>query len=471
MKKDIAIEYGNTWIEVSVPEKAMIVQYGTPPFPRIQPHPNPEQAVRNALENPVGLEPIADLVKRGGKVTVAFDDPIKRPEPIRIIIPIVVEELRRAGVREEDITLLSANGAHCKWQPSELKPLLGAQLYNRFRPFDWRDGSILNHDCTQGNVHLGETNLGDEVEYDKAVVEADQLIYVGTVFPVPFGGYSGQGVAIGLASIRALTSLHSYEVYRTPQSLHSDYRPEKNTYRKHKLAVHEKIEAATGKKIFYVDAITGPAQKIVNVFAGHVPELETIEYPEADTYFNVEVPQMDIIVVGLPHTLDYDTSDNPACACNFAARPARAWRNKPILNKNGVMIVVGKCSGAISPRRPADPEAFKLYRNCFDVKELYAYTEAFCNNPDYLYKYHHEYAYSPIHSVFMMANMETLQRIASHTIFVGEVNPGVIREAGFTPVRSFDEALETATEIVGGDANILVLPSYHRDPKPIFDVI
>lgn len=472
MTKNVTIEYKDTWTEISVPKTARLIQYGTPVFPEIPIHPDPKKAVKEALKNPIGMEGIPDLVKRGSKVTIAFDDPIKHPEPsLKTIIPIVVEELRKAGVREQDITLLCATGAHCKLRASELRALLGSELYERFRPFDWREGRILNHDCLQGNVYLGETNLGDEVEYNKAVVESDQLIYVGTVYPVPYGGYSGQGVAIGLASARALKSLHSYEVFRTSGALHGDYRPEKNIYRKHKLAAHEKIENATGKKIFYVDALTGPGQKIVDVFAGHVPDLEKVEYPAADKYYGVRVPQVDIVVVGLHYTLDYDTSDNPGSACNYVARPARAWVEKPLLRENGVIIALGQCTGAMSPRRPGDPEAFRLYRDSFSVSELYDYSDAFCNNEEYVQKYRYEYAYSPIHSIFLMANIEPMQKVASRTIIAGEVNPGVVREMGAIPARNFDEALAQATGIVGKDADILVLPSYYRDPKPIFEVI
>jgi nickel-dependent lactate racemase len=471
MTKSVTIEYKDTWTEISVPESAMVLQYGTSTFPEIPVHPNPEKAVREALEHPIGMEKLPSLVKKGSKVTIAFDDPIKHPEPIKIVIPIVVEELLKSGVREEDITLLCASGAHCKLRPNELSALIGPELYNRFRPFDWGEGRILNHDCTQDNLYLGETSLGATVEYNKAVVEADQLIYVGTVYPLPYGGYGGQGVVIGLASMETLKSLHSYNVFRTSASLHGDYRPEKNLYRKHKLAVHEKIESTTGKKIFYVDTLTGPQQKIVNVYAGHVPDLEKIEYPEGDKYFRVKVPEVDIIVVGLPHTLDYDTSDHPAAACNYAARPARGWWNKPILRENGVIVALGQCTGAMSPRRPGDPEALRLYRDCFSTKEIYDYMEAFCNNPEYIYKYRHEYAYSPIHSIFMIANIEILHKVARHAIFAGQVNPGVVREIGGIPARNFDEALAQATEIVGKDPDILVLPSYLRDPKPIFEVI
>jgi len=472
MGRRVKIEYKDDWTEISVPDSAMVLQYGTPEFPDIPVHPDPEKAVREALENPIEMERIPELVKRGSKVTIAFDDPIKHPEPsLRVIVPIVIDELCKAGVREEDITLLCAIGAHCKLRPNEFRALLDSELYDRFRPFDWKDERLVSHDCLQGNVYLGDTDLGDEVEYNRAVAEADQVIYVGTVYPVPYGGYAGQGAVIGLASTRALRSLHSYDVFRTSGVLHADYRPEKNIYRKHKLAVHKKIESATGKRIFYVDALTGPKQEIVKVFAGHVPDLEKVEYSEADKYYVVRVPQVDIVVLGLHYTLDYDTSDNPGSTCNYVARPARAWVNKPLLRENGVIIALGQCRGVFSPRRPGDLEAFRLYRECFSIKELYDYFDAFCNNPEYVYKYRYEYAYSPIHSIFLMANIEPMQRVASRTIIAGDVSPGVVREMGALPARNFDEAMARAMEIVGKDPDILVLPRYYRDPKPIFKVI
>jgi hypothetical protein len=270
--------------------------------------------------------------------------------------------------------------------------------------------------------------------------------------------------------MKALNSLHSYDVYKTVESLHGDYRPEKNRYRKHKLSVHEKIEELTGKKIFYIDAITGPDQNIVDVFAGHVPDLERIQYPEADKYFVVKAPQFDIIVIGLPYTLDYDTSDNPGCACNFASRPARGWRNKPILRENGVIIALGRCMGKVSPRRPADEAAIKLFRNCYDAEELYEYVGAFCNKPEYLYKYRFEYAYSPIHSIFLTANIDTLDKVTSRAIFVGDIDPGVVRQMGATPAKNLHEGLAKAKDVVGNNPDILVLPSYFHDPKPIFEV-
>jgi nickel-dependent lactate racemase len=471
---DVTIEYHNTWIDISVPENAEIFRYGSPDFPEIPLHPNPEQAVRDALENPIGIERIPELVKKKSKVTIAFDDHLKSPaEALRVIIPVVVEELLEAGVSEKNISLLCATGLHCKRHPNELRALLGEQTYNRFRPYSWREGNIHNHDCSEGNINYGETPLGSEVEHDSALMNSDLLIYVGTIFPVTYGGYPGQGVVIGLAGQRTLKSLHSYDVFRVGGALSGDFRPDKNIYRKHKLAVNEKIEKEIGKKIFYIDAITGPYAKIVDVFAGHVPELEEKTYAEADKYFVAKMSRKDIVVVGMPNHLGYDTSDNPLVLCSAARRAVGVWRNKPLLRRSGVIIALTQCTGEITSRRPTDVEAFRLYNDYFEAKNLWDYYDAFANNPEYLYKYRHEYAYAPIHGIMMAQGMDTLKRAARQTIFAGEVNPGVIRRTGTMPARNFDEALSKAADIIGKDlkdADILVLPSYSHDPKPVFEV-
>ena len=72
--RNVTIEYHNTWIDISVPDNVEIFKYGTPDFPEITHHPNPEQAVRDALDNPIGIEKIPELVKGESKVTIAFDD-------------------------------------------------------------------------------------------------------------------------------------------------------------------------------------------------------------------------------------------------------------------------------------------------------------------------------------------------------------------------------------------------------------
>lgn len=468
--KTVRMQYSTAWMDISVPSNAMVLEYGTPAFPEIAVHPNPRQAVRDALANPIGMEPLPALVKQGDKVVIAFDDGFKKPEPIKYVIPIILEQLREAGVNEEDISLVCAIGGHRKMTPLELRAHLGEDLYKRFCPFDGGKSRIRNHDCTEGNVHLGATDLGDQVEYDQVLIEADQVIYVGTIFPLGFGGYAGQGVSIGLAGARSLDSLHSHSVYKTKAVLNAEYLPERNIYRKHKLAVHRKVEQEIGKKVFYVDALLGPDHQAVAFYCGHVPELEAKEYPDADKCFLVQIPQFDIVVSGVPHDLSYDTSDNPG-TLGVSSQVLRMARNKPLLREGGVLISLSQCKGIISKHRPADHEALRLFRECYDLEEFFSHSDYFWNHPEYLRAYKYHYAFSPKHSIFMCGDAAHHWKLTRKSIVAGDVVPGLIREHGLTPAKDFDRAFEIALDTVGKKhPDILVLPRFFADPRPVFDV-
>ena len=470
MTKKVQMQSSVGYVEISVPASATILQYGDARFPPIPAHPEPERAAREALANPIGAPQLSELVRAGSKITIAFDDPFKSPAPIKITIPAVLEELLRVGVQEKDIDLVCAGGGHRKRTPLEIRDLLGPEIYDRFCSFDGGASRIRSHDCTQGNVYLGETELGDQVEYDEAVVKSDLVIYAGTIVPQAFGGYAGQGAAIGLAGGRTLDSLHSHAVYKTRDVMNAEYLPEKNRYRQHKMAVHSELEARAGKRVFYIDAIMGNNGDTCAVHAGYAPELEQVQYPMADGFFRISVPQYDLVIVGVPHDLGYDTSDNPATLGNLS-QPLRMTRNRPLLREGGVLIALSQCRGIISKHRPADHEALKLFRECFSLEELFVHSEHFWTDPDYLRAYRYDYAFCPKHSIFMCGDASHHWKLARKTIVAGNVVPGIIREHGLTPAPDFDHALSIALDTLNKkDPDILVLPTFFADPKPVFDV-
>jgi len=238
--KTVQRRYSTTSLDIQVPDAATVLEYGTDAFPVIDVHPNPKQAVRS------GFPPPSDPARAGDHVVIAFDDGFKSTTADRYVIPIMIDTLTAAGVRDEDIELVAAVGGHRKCMPLELpKQLLGPELYLRFCPFGGGASPIRNHNCTEGNAYLGVSDTGDHVECDRAVQEADLVVNTGSIKPLGFGGDSGQGVSIGLAGAWTVDSLHRHAVYRAREALHGECDPAKNVYRKHKLAVHRKIEEAT----------------------------------------------------------------------------------------------------------------------------------------------------------------------------------------------------------------------------------
>ena len=88
------------------------------PPPTIAPLPDPAAALHRALEHPVGMPPLGELVGKGARVTIGIQDgriPSYHPEDedLRILgLPILMELLQQRGVRPEDIHVKEAVKTH-----------------------------------------------------------------------------------------------------------------------------------------------------------------------------------------------------------------------------------------------------------------------------------------------------------------------------------------------------------------------
>jgi len=467
---EVELQYGEGWTKIELPVEATVVRYGTKLFPKINYSQNPLETVKKAIENPVGGEKLEDVIEKGVKsVSISFDDPT-RPPSVRVSLKAVVDKLNSLGISDKRITLISANGAHNKWTRTELRNHVGEEIFKRFWPQESTIRRILNHDCTQNLVYLGETEFGDMVDYNRILVETDLHIHCGNITSIAYGGFSGQGVVVGLMGTKTANSHHGAHIFMHPKACHSDPDPDKNIYRKHKLAFHKKIEEYTKNRIFYVDCIS-TMDGIISAFAGYVPELEKEEYPAAEKCFKVKVPQADVLIVGTPPRITYDALDNPLILAAYLMYPLRLARRKSLVKKEGVIIAPAKCRGIFSEKRPGDPEAFKLLGEYMDLEELwFDNIDSFWNNPDYIFKYRYKYAYAPWHCLWGATNPLVLENFVRETLVFGEIKPGVVRQIGCKPFKNWDDAWKHAVDIVGPDPAVTILPAFWSEPKPVFEV-
>src|SRR4030095_15143690 len=193
----LRLPYGASTIEVDLPERAKIVGGGNG-GPRLTPLADQESAVRQALASPIGLPRIRELVRPGGRVFIAFDDPTAPSfGPVRgLAIEAILEELREAGVEERNVSLLCANALHRRWTSEELARILGEDLVNRFAD------RLRCHDAEdQANiVDLGTTPSGYDVDLHRQAVESDLTIYVNAACHLGFNGGWKYG-ALGLSTL------------------------------------------------------------------------------------------------------------------------------------------------------------------------------------------------------------------------------------------------------------------------------
>ena len=150
------------------------------------------------------MPPLSEIVGPGENVAVLIDDHT-RATPTALILPLVIEELRRGGVRDGDITILITHGTHRLSTEEEVRQKVGEEIYGRFR--------IVQHDCTDedAQVYVGLTSRGTPVWINRRVVEADRRVGIGHIGPSPYAGYSGGGKLIlpGAASLDTINANHS----------------------------------------------------------------------------------------------------------------------------------------------------------------------------------------------------------------------------------------------------------------------
>ncbi|MHB1855483.1 MAG: lactate racemase domain-containing protein, partial [Acidimicrobiales bacterium] len=110
------------------------IVYPSEPFEPIE---DPDFAIRQALENPLGdSAPLSALLHAGMKLTIAFDDvslplpPMRAPDVRQRVIEAVLDQAATAGV--DDVVLIAALALHRRMTESELRHALGDRVYDAF---------------------------------------------------------------------------------------------------------------------------------------------------------------------------------------------------------------------------------------------------------------------------------------------------------------------------------------------------
>ena len=92
--------------------------------------------IRWALDHPVDSAPLKELVKAGDKVCIVISDVTRRWQSPETYIPVLVAELEAAGVRDEDMLIISATGTHRRQTPEEHAGLVTQAVYDRITLVD-----------------------------------------------------------------------------------------------------------------------------------------------------------------------------------------------------------------------------------------------------------------------------------------------------------------------------------------------
>src|SRR5258708_12026721 len=99
---------------------------------------NPERAIKRALTKPLDDDPLKSLLRKGMKLTIAFDDlslplpPMAAPDVRQLVMEEVIDMAAEAGI--EDIHLIAALGLHRRMTENEMPHIVGEPIFTTFFP-------------------------------------------------------------------------------------------------------------------------------------------------------------------------------------------------------------------------------------------------------------------------------------------------------------------------------------------------
>jgi lactate racemase len=478
--------------------------------------PDVDAAIRDALLNPLGSDPLPELLFRGMRLTIAFDDislplpQMQTPDVRQRIVEQVLTMAAAAGV--DDVQLVAANALHRRMTPAELRRCLGERVFRSFFP-----DALTNHDAEDRDnlLHLGTTDRGEDVEINRRAAESDLLIYVNINLVSMDGGH--KSVPIGLASYKSLrhhhnthTMLHSKSYMDPPKSalhgsaarmgalvnehvkifhiestLNNEAFPSQYRFMLKRewewsakdqatmLAVKRGLDVAPAKvrsKIFRsMEAPYG----VTSVQAGatdpvHARTLENVHRQQL-----VEVQgQSDVLVVGVPYVGPYNVNStlNPILAmCLGMGYFFNMYRNKPLVRPGGAMILYHPVPWEFSQlHHPSYVDFFEevLAESTDSATIEKKFEQQYATDPWYVHLYRTSYAYHGVHPFYMWYWGAHAMDHLDDVIWVG-ADPRTVGRMGFRAASTLRDALEMASGSVGHSPSVTYL---HSPPFAIADV-
>lgn len=446
--------FGEATVTAEVPARARIISRsaGERAGGGLQPVADQEAAVREALDRPLGLPPVRELVRPDARVVIAFDDPtVTSYGPIRrLAIEGVLAQLAEAGVPERNITLICANALHRKFTRDEIATIIGQELVDRLGE------RLICHDAEDAAnvVNLGTTpQHGYDVELSRLAAEADLCVYVNSGLHLGFSG-GWKSVAVGLSTWRSIRHTHH------PDGMSMSVRNNRMHDVLDEMGAH--LERALGKRIYKIECVLASPTKVAHVWAGGVTETRAAAL---DVMASRNPPRRsqaepaDVVVYGLPAWSPY--------AVFAGMNPILTLVSSGLGYLGGYIEALGKpgCTVVLASPCPEtwDMEHHPAYREVWDrvlpeTRDPYEimarFGEEFATHSGYIERYREGCAFHPVHAVLATHPLRRL-RHAGRVIVAGATDPAVPARFGFSAAPSAEDAIAEAERLHGPDCSIV----------------
>lgn len=411
----ISIPYGRTRLSAEVPDSRIVGVFEAPLPPAA---PDGAAEVARALESPTGSPPLEELAAGKRTATLILSDHT-RPVPSRLIVPQMLERLRR-GNPAIDVTLLVATGCHRSTRREELAEKLGEDVLAREK--------IVIHDCADASslADAGTLPSGAPLRIARLALETDLLVAEGFIEPHFFAGFSGgrKSVLPGIAARESVLGNHCAEFIADPRA---------RTGILEGNPIHRDMAwaADAARLAFVVNVVLGPDKRVVRAFAGAHRAAHEAGCAFLSANCRVEIPPADIVVTsngGYPLDQNVYQTVKGMTAGEAAAR------------EGGVIVICSSC---------ADGHGGEAFRRMLrDAESPRALLDRILAVP-------RDRTEPDQWQVQILARILCRNRVV---VVSRDCDPALLREMGLETAPGLEEGIALAERIAGRDARIAVVP-------------
>lgn len=413
---NIHLPYGTTTVFVDIPDNWINGRcYRS--F-RFDPAPNDLEALREAIQNPLGIDSVKEAVSGKGDAVVVIDAAF--PSLFGEFIPHFLahfEEL--SGLQSDQIRVIIANTT---WMPH------GPETIDYMVPSDIRTRYVVElHDPFNDSAtrEIGSILGSIDLKLNASYLDADLKILLGPVYPDLIHGFCGGRSLLlpGLAHESTVAQLYSYENVSKPTASYGVIRD--NPFHVAGLQATQKAG---------VDLVVAPIMsaqgRISQLLIGDpwLAFLTAVERITEKMTVNLKEP-MDIVVTcggGRP----YDSSFYQVLNAISAA--------EPVLKKDGTIIVTAEMCGGFGP----DP----LRQLLLEMESPSEFDKRFASNG------------ATIPGQWVLQRY--FRTLAEHEILThtGGIPTEEVWAAGMTPIGDLAQGVEIAMQDHGQRCKICALP-------------
>jgi len=162
-----------------------------------------ENRIKEAFKRPICSKPIHQLAFDKKSAVIIVDD-LSRPTTAYLVIPYIIDELLKGGIKEESIQFVIGGGSHRPLNKEEIAKKVGPDIVSKYK--------IHNHNVfSKTLVNLGSLNDGTPVLINEIVYNAELKIGIGGIIPHSSVGFGGGGKIIlpGVSGYDTIAYNHS----------------------------------------------------------------------------------------------------------------------------------------------------------------------------------------------------------------------------------------------------------------------